>query len=660
MKRPFADKPELLRWLQMQGDADRRILAQLWSLPPDLDHPALAKALADSERVREQWERLGEAERAALTRVLQEGGAIPAAILEREWGPLREPSRFANPRAYLQALEAPASPLERLYTMGLIVRGHDERGALYRVLNEFHQALPPVPARERTLHVASVPEPPNIDLADTLPVERTLLALLELAGDGLLQTLDDGALNKASLVRVGKRIDPAGDLGGLRREAEWRWVAVFRTLALEAKLLHRDSDGLLHLAPEAVGWLKLPRSRRLGVLFHAWQASSLQELALFGALTWRSQPFALRLPQSRATLVELLRTLPAGVWLPGEAIVAEVERVEPDFLRRDGRYDRWLVYDERGQLLAGRESWERIEGHFIRTALSHTLHWLGLVDVGGDEFLDCVRLTPLAAHLLHGAPMPVEPEPEPISVQGTFEVVVPPGASLFARFQLGRIAERVSDDVAAVFRLTRRSIVRAGEHGIDVEEALRFLEEFGRAPVPQAVAAYMREWAGHVGRLRLEEAALLRADDPLRLVELRQARGVTLPPVEELTPTVWKLATGDMPALVQQLDRAGFGVEGGASAHDPGKKGARPISDHDLKALVTAAHAYAWACAELQLPCEVSHSMLMRVSKLVSSRQRDAAYRAASTLRERIGELSAGSVEEPAGMGNGLQGEHDA
>jgi len=655
MKRPSADKPELLRWLQMQGDADRRILAQLWDLPSTLEPQDLARALAEPRRVEEQWQRLGAAEQAALARVLQEGGAIPVAILEREWGPVREPARFANPRAYLEALELPASPVERLYTMGLLVRATDERGPLYRVLNEFRQALPPPPPRDRTLRVTPVAEPPHVDPGAPESVDRTLLALLELANEGSLQTLDDGALNKASLVRLAKRISPGNELTGLRRESGWPWGAVFRVVALEAGLLTRGSDGVLHLGREAVAWLKLPRPERLAALFRAWRrAASLDELALFAALSWRSQPFALRLPESRATLVELLASLPPGEWLPVDSIAAEIERVEPDFLRRDGRYDRWLVYDERGQLLAGRESWGRIEGIFVRATLWRTLHWLGLVDLGGAEVLDTIRLTPLAAHVLQGAPAPVEPAPEPVSVQGTFEVICPPGASLYARFQLGRIAERVSDDAAAVFRLTRPSIVRAGESGIGVEEALRFLEEHGRAPVPQAVAAYMREWAGHVGRLRLEEAALLRADDPLRLVELRQVRGVTLPPVEELTPTAWKLAPGDVGSLVQQLDKAGFGVEGGAATRGAtGKPSARPISDHDLRALVTAAYAYATACADLGLPCEVSHAMLMRLAKLVPSRQLDAAYRAAQTLRASIG-------ERHASAGNTGEGEQDA
>src|SRR5919199_2693178 len=165
MKRPPADKPELMRWLQMQGDADRRILAQLWSLPPESDPASLYRSLSDPERVLQQWERLSEAERAALTRVLQEGGSLPSAILQRTWGPVRDPAHFANPRAYLQALEAPASPAERLYMMGLLVRAHDDRGPIFRVLNDLRKLLPAVEPPDNTLRVDPVPEPLEPELA---------------------------------------------------------------------------------------------------------------------------------------------------------------------------------------------------------------------------------------------------------------------------------------------------------------------------------------------------------------------------------------------------------------------------------------------------------------------------------------------------------------
>jgi hypothetical protein len=343
----------------------------------------------------------------------------------------------------------------------------------------------------------------------------------------------------------------------------------------------------------------------------------------------------------------MLATLPGEVWFSAADIATEIEQVEPDFLRRDGRYDVALIYDQAGQLVAGRERWDRVEGTFVGAMLLGLLAWLGLTDTAGEES-DAIRLTPLAAHILREAPAPPEPEPEPLSVQGTFEVFCPPGASLFARFQLARIAEVVSDDTATIFRLTRRSILQAAERGIDAEQILDFLEEYGRAPVPQGVAAYVRDWTAQVGQLRLEDAALLRVEDALKLVEVRQARGIVLPPFEELTPTTWKIAPGDAPGLLQQLQRAGWSVEGGQAGSAGEDKGARKaaLSDHDLKALITAAYAYSHICAEAGLPCEISGAMLMRLQKLVPSRHMQAAWHTGQRLRQQLAEKYAASEEQ--------------
>jgi hypothetical protein len=638
MKRPSADKPELLRWLQMQGDADRRILAQLWSLPPDGDVAALMSALSDPQRVHAIWERLPAAERAALTRVLQDGGALPAAILEREWGPVRDPARFANPRAYLHVLDAPTSPAERLYMMGLLVRHHDDRGPVFRVLNDLRSLLPAVAPRDRRLRVAPLAiEPEAPCLGGPAETEGTVLALLKLADEGALTVLDDGALNKASLVKVAGQIAPTSKLGGVRREADWPWVALLRIAATEAGLLRRTTDGRLHLGPVGEEWLKAPRAERFRMLLDGWARAPINDLTLFGGLTWRTPSFALRWAESHRMLLDLVATLPLDVWLPAKQIAAEIERVEPDFLRRDGRYDTGLIYDERGKLVSGREEWARVEGELVHFVLLGLLYWLGLTDIDRDRGATAIRLTPVAAYALQDAPLPSDEPPAPIVVQGTFEVLCPPEAALYARFQLGRIAEVVSEDTTAIYRLTRRSILRAAERGIDLDQILSFLDAYGQGGVPQAVAVYLREWAGQVGQFRLEEAALLRAEDPIRLIELRRARGIALPPVEELTPTTWKIATGDVAALVTQAQRAGFSVEVPGAAAQLGRSArSGPLSEHDLKALVTAAYAYASICADLGLPCEVSSSMVMRLRKLVPSRHIALAERAAADLRERV------------------------
>jgi hypothetical protein len=369
-------------------------------------------------------------------------------------------------------------------------------------------------------------------------------------------------------------------------------------------------------------------------------------------------PLALRLPESRRTVLDVLTSVPIGTWLPVKQVIEEIERVEPDFLRRDGRYDTALIYDQRGESVAGREGWPRVEGQFLRALLLGVLNWLGLTDTAVKP-VEMLRLTPLAAYVLQGGTPPPELAPEPLSVQGTFEVVCPPGASPLARFQLARIAEPVKDDAAAIYKLTRRSVVAAVERGIDADAILRFLEEHGRAPVPQGVATYIYEWAGHVGQLQLEDVALLRSDDPLRLVEVRRTRGIDLPPLEELTPTTWKIAQGDVGTLLAQLQRAGWSVAtNGKTAPGPAASGAHKgaISDHDLKAMVTAAHVYAHICAELGLPCEVSSSMLMRLRKLVPSRQIDAATMAAHEVRK----LLRTRMDEPLKTEQSMEGTPDA
>ncbi len=648
MKRPPADKPELLRWLQMQGDADRRILAQLWTLPPDSDAAALYRALTEPDRVVAQWSRLSDVERAAMTRVLQDGGALPAAILQREWGTVRDSARFSNPRAYLQALEQPASPAERLYTMGLLVRDHDDRGPLFRVLNDLRRLLPAVEPRDACLRVIPAPEPDAPELAAPEAAERTVIALLELAYEVSLKTLDDGALNKASLVRLAARVAPGSNLSGIRREADWPWVALLRASAAEAGLLRRTTDGTLHVAGPAMAWLKGSRAERLAALVRGWVGAGFNELTLLGGLSLRSLPLDLRLPESRQSLLHLLASLPAGPWLRLDEIVSEVERVEPDFLRRNGRYDSWLLYDASGKLVAGRESWPLVEGVFVRAAILAVLRWFGLVDVAGAGQLDIISFNPLAAHIIQGAPPPPEQPSEPLTVQGTFEIVCPPGASLWAHFQLQRIAELVGDNAAAVFRLTRRSVLAAAEHGIGAEDILRFLTENARGPVPQGVAAYVHEWSRQVGQLQVEEMVLLRADDPLRLLEVRRSRGVDLSLVEELTPTAWKVSPGDLPALLQQLQRAGFSITGSQEpagrVHGSDKAA---LSEYDLKALVTAAYAYAHICSDLGLPSEVSASMLMRLRKLVPSRHAEAARRAAEELSCRVLARKQGETVRP-------------
>ncbi len=617
-------RTDLRRLLELLSPVDRRVMAHLWRAP-GAEVEALLAAMSDPTQIRAQWERLTERERAALERLIAEGGAMPVAIVQREYGGVREPGGFEHPRAYLDALRGPATPTERLFSLGFIFRAHDERGAIYRIPHDLLAHLPAVPPRARQLTVPPADAPRATIPATPDRVTPLVVALLVLAYNGELQTLDDGALNKASMARLARDVADPPDLRAVRREADWPLLAVARAAAVEAGLLRRGSDGELRPTAQALDWLRAPRAARMRQLLEGWRRSSLDDLTLLCGLRWQGgAPFTLDRAATRRALLDLLASLPIDAWLRIDDVVAAIRRVDPDFQRRDGRYDTWLLYDREDRLVSRWDDWDLVEGALIRAALRGPLHWLGLVDL--DDAQDRLRWSPLGAHLIAGAEPPSEPPALPLIVQGTFEVLCPAEASLYARFQLSRIAELKQAGSIAVYLLTRGALLQAVERGIDVEAVLRFLREQSAGPLPPAVEYTLREWASQAGQVRLEHAVLLHAADPVMLTRLRADRSLDLAAAEQLGPTLLRLPPGADDEVAERLRRAGFGLRD--ERVDPH----RPLDERDLRALVTAAFVYARVCTELGLSCDVTPAMLSRLARLVPPRHLDHASETARAV----------------------------
>lgn len=627
-------KPELLRQLELLSSTDRRVLAQLWAAPAP--EPAVLLALmTDAEQMAAQWARLGQREQAALIRLLQDRGAVPVGVLQREFGGVREPGGFEHPRAYMQALSSPATPTERLYNLGLIFKAHDQRGAIYRIPNDLlpvlQAVLGDVPPRDRRLHVPPASSAVGI-AAPTASAEELVTLLLTLAYHGELRALDDGALNKASLVNLARQLPDSPDMRGLRREADWPLVTLLRAAAMSADLLRRTSEGELRPTARALDWLKASESERARALLDGWCSSAIDDLTLLCGLRWQGgAPYTLNRTAARRGLLALLGTLPGAVWLELEAIVGEVYRVEPDFQRRDGRYDTWLLYNDREQLVGGWQHWDAVEGRLVRAVLCEALAWLGLTECSAGGY---VRLTPLGAHLLAdpAQPVPAPPEPAatPLIVQGTFEVLCPPGVSCYTYFQLSRVGELHQRGTVSVYRLTRPALLAAVERGIDADDVIAFLADASAGPLPPAVAYTLREWGGQATQVRLEHAVLLHAADPVVMARLRTARSIALGDAEQLTPTLLRVPDGAADELSERLRRAGFGLRD--ERIDP----ALPIDERELRTLVTAACVSARVCAELGLPGDISPAMLQRLLRLVPPRQAEQAQRAAEDVAQRL------------------------
>jgi hypothetical protein len=643
----------LRRWLADRGASERATLARLWFLPEAVSRSpeALTEAMLEPAAIERLLASLGPRERAALTLVQQHGGSVSKAMLEREFGGVRNHADYPNPRAYLLALEQPPSPTERLWALALLTAEPDDsrdpaskRGRSYTIPADLLALLPPVPVRETGLHLSPAAAPEEVIAGDGEFLERNLLILLSLGQDGLLEVIPAGGMNKASLARIAKQWNPNDKFQGAWREDHWPYMQFVRRVGEGAGLLRVGADTKLRPTREALEWLRQSAFERTRSLLEGWVVSSWDELASFGRIKVQ-RAFFRDLPLAKRAILRLLGQVQAGEWIAYDEFVAAVKRVEPDFARPDGRYDMWGLLNYARQPINGFEHWDEVEGRQLLDIAGGTLRWLGLTDVGTQgEHAVSFRLNPLGAALLAGAAPPPEPPIEPLVVQPNFEVVAQVYASPYARFQLGRVAERTASDTAEnrsgqvteIYKLTKRSIQAALERGITFDEVGRFLIEQSGRELPQNVAVSLREWAGQHGQVTLRRGVLLEAEDAALLEQIRRDKRVRMPKVEPLTETAWLVREGDAPELAERLRKAGFGLSG------DGDSPQTPLREHDTTVLFAALEFYTHACAELGLEDDTSAAMRQRVARLLPDRSLNRAYQishaALKRLKEKLGE----------------------
>lgn len=166
------------------------------------------------------------------------------------------------------------------------------------------------------------------------------------------------------------------------------------------------------------------------------------------------------------------------------------------------------------------ETWRKLEGIWIASALTGALYQLGLVELAasaskGKKAPDLFRLTEAgqaAVALRPGAASERAAEAQTAwVVQPNFDCILyledaAPGQLAF----IDRIAERrqLGGDTA-LYRLTREATYRALESGLSAETLIRTLRQGSRHPLPEAVARSLADWAARRERLSVHLGARL-------------------------------------------------------------------------------------------------------------------------------------------------------
>lgn len=280
------------------------------------------------------------------------------------------------------------------------------------------------------------------------------------------------------------------------------YLSLLGSLARQLGLVTPDG----HVAPRERwrSWLRFSfpeQTRRLLGLWQrlpSWPEGEAQTDIPVQALHW---------PAVRTRLVHGLRELRTGEWYLLDTLVDRLDaqaRASLRSLLTDRQPTGWTEDDAAAAVRAA-----------AVTTLTTAFRWFGVLELGRDETGATVaRVTPTGAWLLglHAAP-PVVPRGDQVlrvDEDGWLTLVQPSPALVWG---LSAFAVLAALGPPTRYRVTRDSVTQALRAGLELDQIQRFLERQLAAPLPEALARRIEEWADSFRPLWLSTALVIEASD---------------------------------------------------------------------------------------------------------------------------------------------------
>jgi hypothetical protein len=556
---------------------------------PSADGRPLAEGLLDEARVGSALDAAGQMEREFLAFIACHGGEVtPAAadwwLRHREVG---DPSAIVERLAargllfYLPARGRRPAPALELFQEPRGVRFAGKLWVPEPVAAQATQRCP-----EALLSAAE--EPLQVTRGDPWEVIRWLFVLTRHLTEQKPRLLSaSGKIARSDVPRLAEAL---GDLPaqGCARDELLGWL---ESLAIRAGVAEEGDRRLVPSPNAAALFTMAPLSQRRLLLEAATAQTGWSELDAAPAIVTEVPsaiapghsdipPRGNRVRARRHILRVLVQATAPGEWHSLAELAERVMEAAPDFLirRRQATGHRPQPAEPPGsgaldaeaegptyrgirraggdgpQALCMVRDWMLVEGAFTARFLTGPLHWLGLVDLGTRDGDDLFRLSQLGARVLGLTAETGEEDATPpgrFFVQPNFEIMADGGGeNIGAICRLSRVANLTSYDRAALFQVTRESVVRGLDSGLAREEVLRILSDDGRVSVPQNVAYSVGEWVTAYDRYELRtEAYLLETDDPAELAALEEELPGCL---ERIARTVARV----LPGMTEMVERA--------------------------------------------------------------------------------------------------------
>ncbi len=452
---------------------------------------ALASHMLLPDIFRAVYESLSPTAREALHLVAMSHPPMAWVTFARRWGPVRD----MGPRRLLreQPWRAPLSPGEELFYRCLVFRTttqlDDQLVEVAYVPDDLRLLLPQEDLPPTSLTLLTQ-EPPSVTRQSGQAFLNDFTMLVAFAYNEGLEVDWEGLPLRAPLARLGQRFLIPLEPTSLHRPPPRVHLLFHHARVLG--LLYQEGNRLRVHNKRLARWLRQPVAYQRLVLWRAWAESNLwHDLTYVPSLQCATSPAPGNPVLARERVLQHLRTLDVDTWYSVDDLIAWMHEHDPDFLRPDGDYRRWIIRDrETGAVLQGFETWERVEGRLLRFYITGPLFWLGgvVLDEEGAHF----ALTDAGYRWLRRRSEPIRHERPRLIISANFRIRFPHTVHPFDHFRVARFADWEASRPEYVYRMTEASLSRAKSQGLTPRQILRFLRKAGGGKVPTTLWRTLR------------------------------------------------------------------------------------------------------------------------------------------------------------------------
>ncbi len=522
----------------------------------------LSGAITDPEQIRQSYESLSKAERAALDAILRRDGETSVRNIQAELNRLQlidpkarvEYGEYAyqyrpDPRA--QSTRRLADILSRLMIRGLVFTTDGvSDGVLNQNKRTFYDAVQkvfiPVPIRRHLPQPPPLPE--NVEKITDLKTvqegsarvfQRELYLYWSYIRDHTPYLTLKDEISKPALKDINSLLLVRGEMKTGKTENDYPRLRFLRSMLAAMKLINEKASEVIEAGPGE--FFTLGPADRVKRTYQAWtDTDRFNELLLLpddvrprGSATNPLIPARQPVIKARKFIIDQVRKLKPLEWVSLQSLVDRIYEHDYEFLLSRRPVASYYYYGTinpyeylsnelmltfRG--IAGEEDgWQKVEANLIRGVIFGPLFWIGLVDLGwaGKEEgpPTAFRLTSLGAWVFGLGEQPEIPmEGGRVIVQPTMQIMALDPIQDAVLANLDRFAERISAERAVEYRLTRASVYAAQQAGWDAAQIKTVLEQYSGSSLPPNVDRTLDEWQAQYERIVIHPRVTLLHGDP--------------------------------------------------------------------------------------------------------------------------------------------------